>query len=530
MIIKFMQLAKWLFLLFILLSVLSALITLIFNDFKPNQMYLGKKRPPIDLNVKTRLDQMVEPYLIKHPEGTGLYLLDDNLEAYADRILLARSAERTLDLQYYIWHNDLTGNMLGYELLKAADRGVFIRILLDDMNAVSKDSVLSGLAQHPQVEIRLFNPIYSRRNIVTRTVEMLFRGLSLNRRMHNKSMIADGQLAIIGGRNIGNEYFDADPETNFFDVDLLLMGKAVKEAEAIFEDFWDSQASIPAKQVNFTQKNTLQKLRSTPLALTDSEQQLLTDYQKAMAGRFTIEDVIKKPEQFVWSNDVRVLSDPPEKVFGRNEENWLITNILPQTWQKAESSLYLISPYFVPGAEGTALLAELSRAGKTVGILTNSLAANDVPMVHAGYAPYREDLLKNGVHLYELMPFNVDYKLSKEMKIGASGASLHTKAFLIDEHSGFIGSFNLDPRSARLNTEMGVFFDNPAIVEALMKSYESVIDGQNSYRLIWENNQIVWLDDAQPEESKRWTTDPETSWFKRAIVKVVSWLPIESQL
>lgn len=529
MLMKLIQIIKWLFLLFILISVITTIITLVFNDFKPNEMYVGKKRPPINREVKTHLDKIVEPYLQEHPNGTGLYLLDENLEAYADRILLARSAERTLDLQYYIWHDDLTGNMLGRELLAAADRGVFIRILLDDMNAVKKDGVLAGLAQHPYVEIRLFNPIHSRRNFVTRTVEMLFRGLSLNRRMHNKSMIADSQIAIIGGRNIGNEYFDADPETNFLDVDLLLVGQAVQEAENIFESFWDSQASIPAKQVKFGHQDALTLLRETPLTMNETEEQLLVNYQQSLAIHFSIDEVVNKRNRFVWSDYVRVLSDPPEKVFGEKESQWLITDILPKTWEQTKQSLYLISPYFVPGEEGTRALTRLREANYDVAILTNSLAANDVPMVHAGYAPYREALLKSGIKLYELMPFNVSYKLSKEWKIGASGASLHTKAFIIDGTKGFIGSFNLDPRSARLNTEMGVFFESPEIAQQLMKRYESVITPSVSYEVTLRNNQMIWLDESKGE-IKEWDKDPETSWLTRMIVKVVSWLPIESQL
>ncbi|GAA5103901.1 phospholipase D family protein [Wohlfahrtiimonas larvae] len=529
MFIKLLYVLKWLFIFFILISVITTIITLIFNDFKPNEMYMGKKRPPINRSVKTHLDEVVEPYLLAHPNGTGLYLLDDNLEAYADRILLVRGAERTLDLQYYIWHDDLTGNMLGRELLAAADRGVFIRILLDDMNTVRKDVVLSGLAQHPYVEIRLFNPVHSRRNFITRTVEMLFRGLSLNRRMHNKSMIADGQIAIIGGRNIGNEYFDADPETNFLDVDLLLVGKAVKEAEDIFESFWDSQASIPAKQVKFGHKDALTVLRETSLTMSDTESQLLKDYQQSLSTHLSIDDVVGKQSRFVWSDRAHVLSDPPEKVFGQQEAQWLITDVLPKAWAKTEQSLYLISPYFVPGEEGTKTIIQLSQSGRDVMILTNSLAANDVPMVHAGYAPYREALLKSGVKLYELMPFNVNYKLSKDWKIGASGASLHTKAFIIDNAKGFIGSFNLDPRSARLNTEMGVFFESPEIAMQLMQRYQKIITRDTSYEVVLKDNKMIWLDDRR-DETKEWDTDPETGWIKRAIVKIVSWLPIESQL
>ena len=273
----------------------------------------------------------------------------------------------------------------------------------------------------------------------------------------------------------------------------------------------------------------LTTLRETPLLMNETEHQLLSDYKKSLLTHLTIDDVMNKKSRFVWSDNVHVLSDPPEKVFGEKEQKWLITDILPKTWEMAQQSLYLISPYFVPGEEGTKGLSQLSEAGKDVVILTNSLAANDVPMVHAGYAPYREALLKSGVKLYELMPFNVNYKLSKDWKIGASGASLHTKAFIIDGSKGFIGSFNLDPRSARLNTEMGVFFENTEIAEELMKIYQSVITKDVSYEVILRNGEMIWLDDSDGD-FKEWNKDPETGWIKRAIVKIVSWLPVESQL
>lgn len=529
MLIKIFGLLKWIAIIIILLSIASTIITLLFNDFKPNPMYMGKKRPPIDRTIKTHLDTVIEPYLNQYPGGSGLYLLDDNLEAYADRILLVRSAEQTLDLQYYIWNDDLTGNMLGYELLKAADRGVFIRILLDDMNTVKKNLVLSGLAQHPYVEIRLFNPIYSRQNFITRTVELIFRGLSLNRRMHNKSLIADGRLAIIGGRNIGNEYFDADPETNFVDIDLLLIGNAVKEAENIFEEFWGSQASIPAKQVKFGIVDALTQLRQSTLDFQETESELIENYQAAINKYLTIEEVITKNEKFVWSENIHVFSDPPEKVFGDREKDWLITQILPNTWQRTQESLFLVSPYFVPGKGGSQSISELSENGKNVTILTNSLAANDVAMVHAGYAPYRRQLLNSGITLFELMPFKIDYKLSRNYKIGAKGASLHTKAFVIDDTIGFVGSFNLDPRSARLNTEMGVFFESPEIAQQILEQYRTIITKNNSYEVVLRDGKMLWLD-GSGEVPKEWSHEPETNFMKRTIVRVLSWLPIESQL
>ena len=198
---------------------------------------------------QTTLAKIVLPLREQNPDLTGYHLLYDPLEALAARIELINKAEKSLDLQYYIWHDDLTGNMLGRELLAAADRGVFIRILLDDMNTVEKDIVLSGLAQHPYVEIRLFNPIYSRRNFVTRTVEMLFRGLSLNRRMHNKSFIADNQIALIGGRNMSNQYYNVSEIYQFSDVDVMLVGAASDEIIHSFDEYWNDDYAYPVQEV-----------------------------------------------------------------------------------------------------------------------------------------------------------------------------------------------------------------------------------------------------------------------------------------
>lgn len=516
---------KWLILAFVLASVVITIITLTFKDFKPNPNFMGKKRPPIDRSYQTKIDQALDPILAEHAGETGLVLLEDNLDAFAIRAITARNAERTLDVQYYIWNDDLTGHMLGMELLKAADRGVFVRILLDDLNAINKDSVLSGLAGHPQIEIRLFNPIHSRQNIITRSVEMVFRGLSLNRRMHNKAWIADSQLAIIGGRNIGNEYFDADPETNFFDVDILLAGKAVGETEAIFDQFWNSPAVIPFKQIMPWKKKSLQKLRDRELEIDASEHDIRELYLAEIKASPSIRELFLGERKIIWTDKAHVYSDPPEKVFDEKEDEWLVNTVLHRAWSSASEEFYLISPYFVPGEAGVTQICDLRERNVNVQILTNSLAANDVMMVHGGYAPYRKPLLECGATLYELMPFN----MGKRQGIGAKGASLHTKAFIIDNRLSFIGSFNHDPRSARLNTEMGILFESEAITDSLKDLYENHVTQQNSYTLFLEEGKIRWRDEAEGNP-KIWTREPETGLIKRAMTKIVSWLPIESQL
>ncbi|WP_392563702.1 phospholipase D family protein [Orbus wheelerorum] len=477
---------------------------------------------------QTKLDRILGAQSALHPNQSSLLLIPSNLDAFAIRAISARDAGRSLDLQYYIWHDDLTGQLLGLELLDAADRGVRVRIILDDMNAYSRSSLLATLGLHPNISIRMFNPTRARNNSLIRGIEMILRIFSINRRMHNKSWIADGRMAIVGGRNIGNEYFGAADNRNFFDADLLIGGEAVKETETIFDDFWNSDAVIPIEALVTAKANSLNELRQKIQLKRQNIAAL--PYLKKLQDAPNVKSLFKgelneQGWQVHWTNQVHVYSDPATKAFGNDQDKWLFHHIKP-VLENASAKISLISPYFVPGKAGVNKFSMLHRQGIDIDILTNSLAANDVIMAHSGYAPYRKELLQNDIKLYELKPFG---KTERSL-IGSSDASLHTKAFLVDNTIGFVGSFNFDPRSANLNTEMGIIFKEPSIVKALQNEFNMKISHDFSYQVVLIDDKLRWLDENEQNEPITWSNDPQSKWWQRTIATLASYLPIESQL
>lgn len=477
---------------------------------------------------QTRLDKALGPEFKLHPNQTSLLLIPSNIDAFAIRAMSAREAGRSLDLQYYIWHDDLTGQLLALELLDAADRGVRVRVILDDMNANNTSDLIATLNLHPNISIRMFNPTRARDNSFIRGFEMILRIFSLNRRMHNKSWIADGRMAVVGGRNIGNEYFGAAENRNFFDADLLIGGDAVKETETIFDDFWNSDAVIPIEALVTAETDALEKLRVR--AKEKRENLSAFPYINKLKETPTVKSLFngqwnQEGWRVHWTTKAHVYSDPAVKAFNQGQDKWLIHYLIP-TLGGATQQLKIISPYFVPGKTGVNKLSQLHQKSVEIDILTNSLAANDVIMAHGGYAPYRKSLLENGIKLYELKPFGK----TERSFIGSSDASLHTKAFLVDSRIGFVGSFNFDPRSANLNTEMGIIFEEPTIVKALQDEFDMKTNRDFSYHVILENNNVYWIDENKNIISTIWDVDPESKWWQRAIAAIIGYLPIESQL
>ena len=469
----------------------------------------------------TALDRAVAPLLRAHPGRSGMALLADNLDAFTVRAASARAAGRSLDLQYYIWNHDFTGNLLCYEVLRAADRGVRVRLLLDDMTAHGKDSHLAALDAHPNIEVRLFNPSRSRAGVLGRASEMLLRPVAMNRRMHNKAWIADGRVAVVGGRNVGDEYFDAAAQTNFLDLDAVLVGPAVRQTSVIFDDFWNSASVIPLAALSGAEEGALVRLRAHGDAGYRSTR--AADYVARLRSSPGLPALVGG-NALHWLDEVGVYSDPAAKGQGEGKAQWLVHR-LGRAMGLAKRELRVISPYFVPGEEGTRWLVGKRAQGVDVSVLTNSLAANDVMAVHGGYAPYRVPLLEGGVTLYELMP----HGRQDSSLFGSSGASLHTKAFAVDAERGFIGSFNLDPRSVNLNTEMGILFRDRAATAALLRSYEAKIAPDKSYRVRLLDGELRW-DDASVAPPRTWDREPEASAWRRWTARAVGWLPIESQL
>jgi putative cardiolipin synthase len=471
----------------------------------------------------TALDGLVAPLVAERPGQSGLVLVDGNLDAFAIRALTARRAGRSLDLQYYIWDADLTGRLLISEIIKAADRGVRVRLLLDDINAHGHDSTHLALDEHPNIAVRLFNPSRSREGALRRGLEMLLRAVSITRRMHNKAWIADGRLAVLGGRNIGDAYFDADAAANFRDLDVLVLGAAVRETEIVFDDYWNSKAVIPIHALGRSRDADLPQLRKR---LAD----LIADaparpYLDRVAKDESVREALSGEGRIHWTADARVVSDPPEKVKGAGEDRWLM-NVTRPLLASATTDLEIISPYFIPGETGPSELVAMAQRGIRVAVLTNSLAATDVIVVHGAYARYREPLIAGGVRVFELKPYDHHSDVSL---FGSSSASLHTKAFTVDDRAGFIGSMNLDPRSISLNSEMGVVFQHGGLVRQVREVFADETSPQKSYHVAIEDGEIFWRDRAA-EPVRNLHHEPETSIWRRLTAMIIGLLPVESQL
>lgn len=512
---------KWLALAALLFALTSLLSLWSYGRFARHAQGSPGHALPVAMDA-TALDRLVAPLLAARPGESGLVLLQDNLDAFAVRALSARAAGRSLDLQYYIWHDDFTGRMLDYELLRAADRGVRVRLLLDDLNAHGRNSTLAALDAHPNIEVRMFNPTRNRKGTIARSLEMLLRLVSVNRRMHNKAWIADGRIAVVGGRNIGDEYFSAASQINFIDLDALVLGPAVRQTEAIFDEFWNSTAAITLQALKQARPGALERLHAHMEEADRSARN--HPYVRRLYATHGIAEFVRGDPPLYWPQQLAVLSDPASKGQGGGEARWLV-HPLAAAMTQARGSLHLVSPYFVPGTPGLAFLRRLRARGVAVEVLTNSLAATDVLAVHSGYAPYRKRLLDAGVTLYEQKPRGVQ----DSSLFGSSGASLHTKAFVVDDDAGFIGSFNIDPRSISLNTEMGLLFRDPEAVAALQTLYRAKTEARYAYRLRLQEGTLRW-DDAAAQPPVSWEREPESRAWQRAAVWLLGWLPIESQL
>jgi cardiolipin synthase C len=452
-------------------------------------------------------------------------LVPDNLAAFALRALSARAATRVLDLQYYAWQTDVTGRLLAREVLQAADRGVRVRLLLDDLYVRGSDRELATLATHPGIDVRLYNPFQNRRwGALGNVVEILLAGWRLNHRMHNKAWIVDRTLAIGGGRNIGDEYFDASCQFNFRDLDLVVAGTAAAQAVALFDGYWNSRRVRPIGHFA-----TAQPL---PGGL-DALRRMLDDAAASTSAPAYLEQLRKFPDLEALladgavrlpSDRVRIVADPPGKRRGRHRAPGLL-DVIRKSLRGARTQILLISPYFVPGRRGTRELVRLARRGVRVSVLTNSLAATDVLAVHGRYERYRRRLLRGGIEVHELKRGGQE----GSSLFGSGGASLHTKAFAVDGRLIFVGSFNFDHRSADLNTEMGTFIEDPRLADQLAQEFARLVDPARSWQVSLANGRLAWSNDV---DGKRVTLhrEPDAGLARRVIAQLLGWLPIEPQL
>jgi putative cardiolipin synthase len=477
--------------------------------------------PSVPGGESTRIGRAVAPEVAARAGRAGIHALADPGSAFAARALLAEEAERSIDAQYYIWRGDETGYLLFEALWRAACRGVRVRLLLDDNGTGGLDDTLAALDAHPGIEVRLYNAFAHRR---LRALDYLMDFRRLDRRMHDKSFTVDGQATIVGGRNVGNEYFAAGPGVVFTDLDVLAVGPVVGEVAGAFDRFWSSASATPAGRLlrpagpgaaprlearfaavraGATTVEYLDALRRTPLV------------RELLEGRLALE----------WA-EARLVCDDPAKTLDHEHRRdlLLLPRVLDLVGQSARQ-LDLVSPYFVPTASGAAVFQGLARGGVRVRILTNSLAATDVALVHAGYARRREALLRAGVELFELDRASGE----RVRRGGSSSASLHAKTFAVDRERMFVGSFNFDPRSARLNTEMGLVVHSPALATRLAGFFDTEVPGRAYEVRISGSGRLYWVERGAAGE-KRHDTEPGVGFWKRTGVRLLSLLPIEREL
>lgn len=488
----------------------------------------SKKQPPIQVHAKHWLNGSNVDTQIA--QGLTAYLtLDDAFISIASRLHLINKAQHNLDLQYYIWEDDSIGHLMLAELLKAADRGVKIRLLIDDQNGSQLDATLKQLAQHPNFEIKIFNP-YTFRSRKLRIFDYIFRFKNINHRMHNKLIIADGAIAVTGGRNISREYFDASDNFQFTDMDILFYGTAVKHANEVFQDFWNDDLSYSTVQLLGTaRQEQLSKLR---------KYYQLTALQKDQLKK-RIELAEKQINQHLKDRPINwakahFIADSPDKIRGEASGDQLIYRQMLNIMGEPKQHLELVSAYFVPTQKGTEYLTQLVKNNVEVRVLTNSFMANDVPLVHAFYKKYRHDLLQGGIKLYEFKPYIERHKRTwYEVVTGnvipaknKNASSLHAKFFDIDGMV-FIGSFNFDPRSANLNTEVGLVVESNLLQDQISTSLDQYLP-QIAYELkLNSQGEVIWLDHQKDGSIVKYSQDPESTKFQRFAMKVVSYLPIE---
>lgn len=480
-------------------------------------------------NKRTVLASAVEPRLAAHLDQSGFHPLVGGREALAARLVLADAAQESLDVQYFIWNKDLAGKVFFERLLRAADRGVHVRLLLDDLGTMPSDDLLLAIDSHPQIEVRMFNPVTLRS---PRILGMAAEFGRINRRMHNKSFTADGQIAIVGGRNIGDEYFGASEDMNFADLDVAVIGPVVREVSDAFDLYWNHKAAVPITALSWknAKPEKLAKMRAALVSHPSSAE--ANEYAESVRNCEFARQLRNRAITYSWGRGA-VVADHPDKVITAAADT--DTHLAPKlraAFDATKKELFLVSPYFIPGKQGVELLTSVRQRGVRVVVVTNSLSSTDGVPVHSKYQLYRKQLLQAGIEIYEMKATPTP---QQQRRLGiapdpdeTSSAALHAKTFAFDRRVSFIGSYNLDPRSSKLNTEMGVLIDCPELAKDLPGNIERSLI-RSAYRLELVGNRIEWVS-TQGGKQIRHTSEPDTDLMKRLKVGVLRWLPIEEQL
>ncbi|MGF6805850.1 putative cardiolipin synthase [Paraburkholderia sp. Clong3] len=490
----------------------------------------------------TPLREALAPVEAKHPEQSGFRVLANGTDALQMRIALARAATKTLDMQYYIANEDTTGKLLLGAALYAADHGVRVRMLVDDLNFKDIDRIMAGLNSHDNIEIRVFNPFGSaQQGMFERTTNVFTQIGHFTRRMHNKAMIADNQLAIVGGRNLGDEYFSASETLQFRDMDVLAAGPIVADVSASFDDYWNSDLAYPLRALN-RQKFDQKELEQTRDDLRHHWRTNADPYNaKPLNATPLAAQITSEQLGLTWAG-AEFRADLPEKI-AHPSPDYVSPPLarLRELMRDAQHDFLIVSPYFVPHASGVQAAGELTRRGIRIAVLTNSLAATDAVAVQAGYSPFRVPLLKAGVELYEFRSYQETPNVGL---VGSrSRASLHAKTYVIDHQILVIGSMNLDPRSANLNTELALVIHSPELANQVAGIFERAIQPDHSYHVTLADaaqlaylrsigaplSPLVWTD-VENGQTRTYIFDPQAGFYRNALTGLFSLLPVNSEL
>jgi putative cardiolipin synthase len=526
---------------FFLLCCATALLTACANR-PPATAFDRQVTHALPATETTPLHTVLAPLEAAHPNESGFRVLSSGTDALQMRIALARAATKTLDMQYYIANEDTTGKLLLGAALFAADHGVRVRMLVDDLNFKDIDRTMAGLNSHDNIEIRVFNPFGSaQEGVFERTTNVFTQIGHFTRRMHNKSMIADNQLAIVGGRNLGDEYFSASETLQFRDLDVLAAGPITADVSASFDDYWNSSIAYPLRVLN-KQKFDEKELDQTRDDLRQHWRTYADPYNAKPLNATPLASQIAQDQLGLTWAPAEFKADLPEKIVHPSPD-YVSPPMqrLAELMRDAQKDFLIISPYFVPHESGVKAAGELTHRGVRIAVLTNSLAATDAVAVQAGYSPFRVPLLQQGVELYEFKP------QQKMPRVGFTGsrsrASLHAKTYVIDRKILVIGSMNLDPRSANLNTEQTLVIHSPALAEQVAQIFERAIAPEASYRVTLADpaqlaylrsigaplSPLVWTD-VEDGARRTYIFDPQAGFYRNALTGLFSLLPVNAQL
>jgi putative cardiolipin synthase len=474
-------------------------------------------------HLDTSVGQLFEEEAIKHPGESGFEIIRRGRQGFTARIAMTELAEKTLDLQYYVWEADESGWLLSEHVLKAADRGVLVRILVDDITLAGRDAAAASLDAHPNIEVRVFNPFAHRDSRLIDFTTDLGR---VNHRMHNKIYVMDNAVAIIGGRNIGNHYFNVDAHANFHDLDIAAAGPVVREISNVFDFFWNGDWAVPISALvdRAYTKEDLETARENvrELIAAGTYPHLLGQDVATLRS-----DLLSIRDRFIWAPG-QIVWDDPGAIKDGMQAGKVVTTIRNKL-ETLQSELLMEAAYFIIREYGVETVRKMRDRGVKIRVLTNSMVSNDVLAAHAGYSQTRKALIASGMEIYELRPDAAGAFRQRNYAADAK-TGLHAKAMVFDREAVFIGSFNLDPRSFNINTEAGLYVESPELAEQVAAFMDEGVQPENSYRvLLDEDDDLVWVTEIDGEVV-RYDDDPETTFGQRFMSGFISILPVDDHL